>query len=108
VDLLPQNLSYLTFGACFNLQIDLLPQTLTHLTLGQGFNQPLDLLPHSLSHLSFGDDRDMWCAITFSYSLENLPESLTHLSFFCIVSKTKVISFGIPSRIHVTYKILPD
>ena len=78
-DLLPPNLTHLTFGKFFNrpLATGMLPANLTHLTFGMYFNQPLatGVLPANLTHLTFGAYFNQHLATG------ELPANLTHLHF---------------------------
>ena len=45
--------------------VNVLPHNLTHLTFGEEFNQPLviDVLPHNLTHLTFGRNQLDGCRL---------------------------------------------
>lgn len=76
--LLPPNLTHLTFDWCFGqpLESGVLPDTLTHLVFNGDFNQPLvpGLLPEKLTHLTLGGHFD-------HPVMPGIFENLTHLSF---------------------------
>lgn len=99
LNLLPTNLTHLTFGPNFNLPVDnLLPQTLTHLTFESYnslgcFNQPVDHLPPSLTHLTFGSQ--------FNQPVNNLPSTLIHLTFG--KSFQQIINYLPPSITHLKF-----
>ena len=70
----PKELKYLTFGNDFNQQVgDNLPNSVTHLIFGACFNQPIDNLPSSITHLIFG--------ACFNQKIDNLPGNLIYLKF---------------------------
>ena len=73
VDNLPNSLTHLIFGRCFNQSVDNLPSKLTHVTFGHFFDQKVDELPNSITHLAFGHN--------FNQKVDNLPNNLTHLTF---------------------------
>jgi hypothetical protein len=70
---LPNSITHLTFGTCFNRRVDNLPNSITHLTFGDDFNQPVNNLPNSITHLTFG--------FFFDQPVDKLPNSITHLTF---------------------------
>ena len=74
VDNLPNNLTYLTFGAGFNQPVDNLPSNLTHLILGGCFDQLINNLPENLTHLTFG--------FNFNQSMDNLPLNIKKINMF--------------------------
>lgn len=70
LDLLPPNLTHLTFGIHFNLPLDHhLPPSLTHLTFENNFQIPEDLPREVSSRIDH-----YW-----NHPLDNLPSKLTHL-----------------------------
>eukprot|EP01112_Ceratiomyxa_fruticulosa_P007942 TRINITY_DN2068_c0_g1_i2.p1 TRINITY_DN2068_c0_g1~~TRINITY_DN2068_c0_g1_i2.p1 ORF type:complete len:295 (+),score=24.47 TRINITY_DN2068_c0_g1_i2:785-1669(+) len=73
-DILPNNITRIKFGWCFNQSVNCLPPQLTHLELGVDFKQPLDSLPSTLVHLTI-------MGFQFNERIDNLPASLTHLFF---------------------------
>lgn len=82
--MLPESLTYLTFGWCFNQPINegTLPNSITHLTLGGGFNKSLDILPASLVYLTL----DYYYN---SLQISNLPEHVSNVK----------INFGLSRRL---------
>jgi hypothetical protein len=72
IGLLPNSLTSLTLGHCFNQPLDSLPENLIELTLGYKFNQPITGLPHSLTSLTLGSK--------FNQSIDNLPINLKTLT----------------------------
>ena len=70
---LPNSLTNLKLGYCFNQEMHNLSNSLTHLRFGVWFNQEIHNLPNSLTHLTFGD--------YFNQDVNNLPNSLIYLSF---------------------------
>ncbi len=81
VDVLPKNLTHLTFGYFFDqpLIVSILPKNLTQLTFNSNgdFNQPITIgvLPPNITHLTFGFNFNHQLAVGV------LPKKLTHLAF---------------------------
>ncbi len=63
----------LIFHDDFNISLELLPNNITHLTFDKSFNHLVNNLTNSITHLTFGK--------SFNYLVDNLPNSITHLTF---------------------------
>jgi hypothetical protein len=79
VDNLPQSITHLTFGLCFDFSVDHLPPRLSSLTFQGVFDQRIDHLPSTLSQLTFTYPSN--AKKNFNQTIDHLPASLTHLSF---------------------------
>ena len=90
---LPNKITHLTLGYCFNCPINLTNNIqLTHLTFGNNFNQPINLSNNiQLTHLTFGNNFnqpielvenliELNFGVYFDHPIK-LPNKLTHLSF---------------------------
>ena len=75
VNLLPHQLTHLTFGWMFNQEVDNLPHLLTHLTFGSCFNQEVNWVTPLLTHLTSG----------FAFNKPNiyLPSGIKYLKLDC-------------------------
>ena len=89
-DNLPNSVTHLIFGACFNQPIDNFPQNLTHLTFDLRFDQPINNLPSSITHLIFG--------ACFNQKIDNLPGNLIYLKFGQSFSK---IVTNLPTSLEI-------
>ena len=72
MDNLPNNITYLKFGAVFNQSVDNLPDSITFLNFGLDFNQHINKLPQSIKKISFMSNE----------GTEFLENSLKHYCIF--------------------------
>jgi hypothetical protein len=54
--MLPESVTYVTFGPCYNQLTDKLPESVTKITFGPCYNQLTDKQPASVTKITFGED----------------------------------------------------
>jgi len=99
---LHSSITYLDFGHMFNQPIKegILPQSLIYLIFGHNFNQPIDsgVLPSSITHLTFG--------INFNQPIDNIPLSVTNLTLGMMYTRRTKFDL-LPSITHLTLDTWP-